>query len=172
MTTSSPAGALVVAPEPVAAPDSAALLRAYYRDIVDRYYRQHEGRPATAAEIDGALADEPSDHLVAPHGVFLVARRAGEPAGCAGVHLLSPGTAELTRVYVAAGARRRGLGGRLLAAAETAAREVLGATTLRLDTRDDLTEARAMYARSGYAAIPAPYPKRYADHWFAKDLTA
>ena len=71
------------------------------------------------------------------------------------MHLLEAGTAELARVYVAPRARRGGLGGRLLAAAERAAAGTLRAGRLRLDTRDDLVEAQAMYRRHGYAEIPA-----------------
>ncbi len=161
-----------IAAEPVGAPDSAALLRAYYTDIVDRYYRHHEHRAATEADVEAAMAEETSGHLVPPHGEFLVARREGAPVGCAGVHLLEPGTAELTRVYVRREERGGGTGARLLAAAEDAARDVLGTAVLRLDTRADLVEARAMYARYGYTEVPAAYDKRYADHWFLKRLTA
>ncbi len=74
------------------------MLRAYFTEIVDRYHRLHDGRAGTAAEVDNALAAEPSGHLAPPGGVFLVARHRGEPAGCAGVHLLAPDTAELARV--------------------------------------------------------------------------
>jgi hypothetical protein len=38
------------------------------------------------------------------------------------------------------------------------------------ESRKDLAEARAMYAPGGYAEIPAHRDRRYADHWFAKDL--
>ncbi len=160
-----------VAAEPVGSPDSAALLHAYYTEIVDRYVRLHEGRAATGADVEDAMTSEPSGHLAPPGGLFLVARHEGRPAGCAGVHLLEPGTAELARVYVAAGSRRGGLGSRLLAAAEDAARRTLGAVRLRLDTRADLVEARAMYLRHGYAEIPAYNDWPYADHFFEKRLT-
>lgn len=160
-----------IAPEPVGDPASAALLRAYYTEIVGRYVRVHEGRAATAAEVDAAMAAEPSGHLAPPGGVFLVARHEGAPVGCAGVHLLEAGTAELARVYVAARARRDGLGSGLLRAAEDAAREVLGAGRLRLDTRADLVEARVMYGRRGYTEIPAYHDGQYADHFYEKRLT-
>ncbi|MBY8887568.1 GNAT family N-acetyltransferase [Streptomyces sp. PTM05] len=160
-----------IAPEPVGSDDSGALLRAYYSDIVDRYHRHHHGRAATAAEVDAAMTAEPSGHLAPPDGLFLVARRDGTAYGCAGVHLLAPGTAELTRVHVAPSARRGGLGSRLLTAAERAARERLGAARLCLDTRSDLVEARAMYAARGYAEVPAYHDGPYADHFFAKHLT-
>ncbi|MEK8105288.1 GNAT family N-acetyltransferase [Micromonospora sp. M12] len=42
----------------------------------------------------------------------------------------------------------------MLAALEQRARAA-GADRIRLDTRDDLVEARALYARHGYVEIPA-----------------
>ncbi|WP_428833194.1 hypothetical protein [Micromonospora coerulea] len=45
-----------------------------------------------------------------------------------------------------------------------------GADRIRLDTRDDLIEARALYARHGYVEIPAYNAGRYAEHWFEKLL--
>lgn len=45
-------------------------------------------------------------------------------------------------------------------------------TLLRLDTRADLVEARALYAALGYQEVPAFNTGPYADaeHWFAKSL--
>ncbi|MDF3294048.1 GNAT family N-acetyltransferase [Streptomyces silvisoli] len=160
-----------ITPEPVDGPVGTALLREYYTDIVHRYYQTHHGRDAAPAEIDQALAEEPSGHLAPPGGEFLVARRDGMVAGCAGVHLLAPGTAELTRVFIRPPARRHGGGTRLISAAERAARRTLRAGLLRLDTRHDLVEARALYARMGYAEIPAYNDSPYAGHWFEKSLT-
>ncbi|GAA1221136.1 hypothetical protein GCM10009665_09110 [Kitasatospora nipponensis] len=57
----------------------------------------------------------------------------------------------------------------LLAAVEAPAGG-LGLTVLRLDTRGDLVEARALYARHGYREIPRYNDSRYADHWFEKSL--
>ena len=160
-----------IAPEPVGGPVGAALLREYYTDIVHRYYQAHHGRDASRAEIDEALAAEPSGHLAPPGGEFLVARYDGVVAGCAGVHLLAPGTAELARVFVRPPARRPGGARRLVTAAERTAARTLGASLLRLDTRHDLVEARALYTGMGYAEIPAYNNSPYAAHWFEKPLT-
>jgi hypothetical protein len=46
----------------------------------------------------------------------------------------------------------------------------LGVTTIRLDTRHDLIEARRLYARHGYAEIEPYSDAPYADHWFEKQL--
>lgn len=148
----------VITPEPIEATN---LLREYFMDVASSYY----GRPATEAERDTAMTESPSDDLVC----FLVGRYDGVPSGCAGLRLIGPGTAELTRVFVHPRARRTGGGHALLAAAEDAALD-LGARVMRLDTRRDLIEARALYATHGYAEIPAYSSGPYADHWYEKHL--
>ncbi|MFJ6215284.1 GNAT family N-acetyltransferase [Streptomyces sp. NPDC092296] len=150
---------------PVNGPVAADLLRRYYTEIVGRYH----GRTVSAREVDAVLAEETSDDLAPPTGAFLVARHGGEPVGCVGVRLLTARIAELTRLYVDPAARGTGTAGRLLAAAERTARD-LGRDTMRLDTRRDLVEARALYARHGYAEIPPYNDSPYADHWFQKAL--
>jgi GNAT superfamily N-acetyltransferase len=141
--------------------DPAELLRAYFTDVASRYY----GRPATAAEVDAALAEDPTDDLAC----FLVGRYAGEPAGCVGLRVIGPGVTELTRLFVRPKARRTGGGRALLAAAEDAALGI-GADTMRLDTRHDLVEARTLYAAHGYIEI-APYTTGpYAERWYEKRL--
>jgi ribosomal protein S18 acetylase RimI-like enzyme len=148
---------------PVDHPDAVAVLRAYIDDVAGRYY----GRQATDEEIDRALAEEPSDHLNPPTGLFFVARAADEVVGCVGVKIVDPTVSELTRMYVKASARGRGWGSRLLRTAEEAARRT-GARVMRLDTRSDLVEARALYARHGYGEVEAYGQRLYADHWFEK----
>ncbi len=44
-------------------------MRAYICDVASSYYR----RPATTAEVQAALVQHPSDDLVPPTGLFLVA---------------------------------------------------------------------------------------------------
>ncbi|MFH8367505.1 GNAT family N-acetyltransferase [Streptomyces sp. NPDC018031] len=157
------------AAEPVHSPTAAALLREYFVEVADRWYRLHRGYPATPEEIEGGLAEHHSDDLVPPHGVLLVARYDGEPAGCVGLRRWDEVTVELTRMFVRPAHRGLGGGGRLLAAADRAARD-LGARRITLDTRLDLVEARALYARHGYAEIPAYKEDRYAECFYGKDL--
>lgn len=145
---------------------STGLVRQYFEDIVGRYHN----RSMTTAEIDDILAEFTSDELAPPTGLFLVGYLDGAAAGCCGVFTLGPGTAELRRVFVHARARGTGGGPALVGAAERAAREVLGANVMRLDTRKDLVEARALYARLGYREIPAYHDDPYADHFFEKRL--
>jgi len=172
------------------------VLRAYFEDVAARFY----GRPATEDEVAAAMREDPSDDLVLPHGLILVAHDEGAVLGCAGLRLppgnqqpgvpvpdtRTPGVpvpgvpvpgiqlpgrvAEVTRVFVVPAARRRGLGSRLLDGLEGHARR-LGVATLRLDTRRDLTEARRLYARHGYREVPAFSQGPYADHWFEKILS-
>nr|WP_107097076.1 GNAT family N-acetyltransferase [Streptomyces sp. NBRC 110028] len=161
-----------VAARPVSDPVAATLLREYMTDVADRYYRLHEGRDATSEEIERALREMPSDDLAPPDGVLLVARHGGDVAGCAGLrrragHL--DRTAELKRVFLRPGKRGLGGGAALLAAVERAA-DALGVVRIVLDTRRDLVEARALYARHGYRDVPAFSEGPYAEVWMAKDL--
>ncbi|MDA2806394.1 GNAT family N-acetyltransferase [Nocardiopsis suaedae] len=159
-----------IAPTGVHGPEAAEVLREYYRDIVGRYY----GRTATEAEIDAAMAEEPSGALAPPEGLFLVARApdrtSAGPMGCVGLHWFDGGRiAEIKRLFVAPAVRGLGGGVRLLEAIEKAAKEG-GATLARLDTRSDLVEARRLYEANGYQEV-APFNEgAYAEHWFAKQL--
>lgn len=152
---------------PVDHPDARLIMREYIAEIAGRYW----GRPATEAEVDTALAEDPTDDLVAPTGTFLIARLPDATmTGCVGTRVEQPGLSVLKRMYVRPGHRGAGAGSRLVAAAEDAAR-ALGATVMRLDTRDDLVEARALYARTGYTEVEPFNDDKYAEHWFSKNLT-
>ncbi|MEU4474863.1 GNAT family N-acetyltransferase [Micromonospora sp. NPDC023888] len=145
-------------------PDAMLLLREYMTEMVVRYHH----RPALPGEVDEALAEMSSDDLTHPSGVLLLAHHDADLAGCAGLRW-QPGWAELTRVFVRPAHRGAGGGAALLAAVEQHARPA-GADRIRLDTRADLVEARALYARHGYVEIPAYSQGPYADHWFEKRL--
>jgi GNAT superfamily N-acetyltransferase len=157
------------APEPFDSPVAAALWRAYYTEVSDRWYLLHEGRVTDPDELEREIAADTGDCLAPPGGVLLVARYDGEPAGTAGVRLLDAATAELKRVFLREEARGKGGAALLVAAAEDAARS-LGAERIVLDTRADLAEARALYARLGYEESEPHNDNAYADHWFTKKL--
>lgn len=123
-------------------------------------------RPRTVA----AMNDSPSDDLAPPSGLLLVAHENGAILGCVGLRLVAGRLAEVKRVFVVPGARRRGLGERLMSSIEDEARR-LGVSTLRLDTREDLTEARHLYARVGYQEVAPFNDDKYAEHWFAKTVS-
>ncbi|WP_328911937.1 MULTISPECIES: GNAT family N-acetyltransferase [unclassified Streptomyces] len=171
MTTNDlcPAAAWTAAPLSVLHPDAENLLRRYYTELIIRYY----GRPTDDEEVAAVLAEEPSDDLTRPTGEFLAAHLDGVPVGCVGVRVLDvldASSVELTRMYVAPEVRGRGLADTLVGAAESVARDTFGARVIRLDTRADLVEARALYARHGYTEIDAYNDSPYADHWFEKTL--
>jgi GNAT superfamily N-acetyltransferase len=151
-----------VQPEPVDSPAAVAVIRTYLTDIITRYY----GRPAEPEEVDQAIADDPTDDLA----VFFVARRDGVVRGCVGFRMVDSETAELKRLFVHPAARGTGGGAVLLSTAERAAVS-FGAAAIRLDTRADLVEARALYARHGYREVSPFNDDRYAEHWFEKGLS-
>ncbi len=158
-----------VAPEPYDSPVAAALWRAYYTEVSDRWYLLHEGRRTDPEELEREIAAQPGAELAPPRGRLLVARYDGEPAGTAGVRLLDDTTAELRRVFLYEPLRGRGGAALLVRAAEDAAR-ALGAGRIVLDTRSDLVRARALYARLGYEETEPHNDEPYADHWFSKRL--
>ncbi|MEU0971081.1 GNAT family N-acetyltransferase [Streptomyces sp. NPDC005917] len=158
-----------ITPERPDSPVAAALWRAYYTEVSDRWYLRHEGRRTDPAELDREIAARPGTELAPPDGRLLIARYDGAPAGSAGVRLLDAATAELTRVFVHEGLRGRGGAALLVRAAEDAAR-ALGAGRIVLDTRTDLVEARALYARLGYTETGPHNDDIYAEHWFRKEL--
>ncbi|MGF6887237.1 GNAT superfamily N-acetyltransferase [Nocardia sp. GAS34] len=155
-----------VEPAEPRSPEAAAILRLYLAEMISRYY----GRPTDDAEIDRHLADGyDSDDLTPPTGLLLLARRTGTAVGCVGLRRLDARTLELKRMFIRPDARGDGGAAELLASAELAARE-LGAHAIRLTTRNDLVEARALYAKHGYAEIPPYGDDPLADHWFEKKL--
>lgn len=148
-------------------PDADRLLRQYLTDVLTRYH----GRPATAAEITAMLGEEPREAFTPPRGAFFLARYRGAAAGCVGLRLLRQGVAEIKRMFVHPDYRGRHGGAYLLHAAEGHARRDLGATTVRLDTRTSLAEARGLYTSRGYREIPRYNENPYAQHWYEKHLT-
>ncbi|MEV0305217.1 GNAT family N-acetyltransferase [Streptomyces prasinus] len=158
-----------VRPELPGSPVATALWRAYYTEVSDRWYLLHEGRRTDPGELEREIAAESGDDLVPPRGRLLVAWYGGEAAGSAGVRLLDGTTAELTRVFLHPGMRGRGGAALLVRAAEDAAR-ASGATRLVLDTRGDLVEARALYARLGFTETEPHNGGPFAEHWFTKLL--
>ncbi|GAA4049280.1 GNAT family N-acetyltransferase [Streptomyces shaanxiensis] len=158
-----------VTPEPPDSSVAAALWRAYYTEVSDRYYLLHEGHRTDPAELEREIAADAGAELTPPKGQLLIARYAGEPAGSVGVRLLDADTAELTRVFVHESVRGKGGGRVLVRAAEDTAR-AFGATRLILDTRHDLVEARALYTHLGYEETAPHNDGVYAEHWFSKTL--
>ena len=144
-------------------PDGAvarALLARYYAELAERFPDGFDVEQTVAA---------PAVELVAPHGAFLVVRIDGSPGGCGAVRRLDENVAEIKRMWVDPGYRGRGIARRLLMELEASARE-LGCDVVRLDTSAHLTEALALYRRSGYADIPPYNANPYAAYWLEKQL--
>ena len=107
------------------------------------YVQRYGGRDAAAVE--------PGEFLP-PRGVFLVAEVDGVPAGCGAWRALSPGVAEIKRVYVEPGFRRRGLAQQVVAALEDGAARA-GHRSVVLNTGQEQPEALALYAQLGYEPV-------------------
>lgn len=148
-------------------PTADAIVRAYLLEVASRYY----DRPATPAEVDQALLDEPYADLQEPTGIFLVMTEDGAPIACAGARFVADvaHAAELTKVFTLPGFRGQGLGTRLLTQVELACR-ARGILELRLDTRAELAEACSLYERLGFARVDAFNDEPYSDRWYAKRL--
>jgi DNA-binding MarR family transcriptional regulator len=123
------------------------------------------------AGFDPALSISADAHeLTPPAGALLVARLRGRPVGCGALKLHGHAPAELKRMWIAPAARGLTLGRRLLQELERYAGEA-GVTVLRLETNRALTEAIALYRRSGYVEVDAFNDEPYAHHWFEKRLS-
>jgi GNAT superfamily N-acetyltransferase len=147
--------------EPPDAPAARALYADYMKDVAARLgdFTPTEQIFATPEAFDG------------PGAAWLVIYEDGEPVACAGLRPLGHDTGEIKRMFVAASARGRGHGRRLLAELEAIARDA-GQRRIRLLTTSVLTEARALYAAEGYAVVeelPMPDPPR-TDYWLEKTL--
>jgi len=112
---------------------------------VQREYVERYGGP-DAAEVDPA-------EFAPPAGLFLVAEVAGEPVGCGAWRAVRPYVAEIKRLYVAPGHRRRGVAQLVLDALESSAARA-GHRSVVLNTGNRQPEALAFYAQAGYAPIP------------------
>lgn len=118
---------------------------------------RHELRADLSARYPEQGADS-DDHLTA--GIrFLLMRQDGAPIGCCALQANEASGLdglELKRMYVAPTSRGTGAAVRLLAAAESLARD-LGAPRVYLETGIRQPEAIRFYERSGYHGIPL-YP--------------
>ncbi len=156
---------LFIRPEAPKSTVGQAILQAYLAEGVGRFH----GRNLRPDELDAAVSEFSSDDLAAPHGVLLVAWLADQPIGCAGLRRLDDKTAAVSRVFVSPSYRRRGVGRLLMQSLERQATRH-GVRRLRLDTRHDLAEARALYGATGFREVAAFNNEPYADHWFQRDL--
>ena len=112
-----------------------------------------------------------AEDLVEPAGLLVIARLGGQPVGCGAVRFHGVKPAEIKRMWVSPSVRGLALGRRILLELERRA-AAAGATTVRLETNQRLTEAIRLYRRSGYREVPAFNNEVYAHHWFEKTLNS
>jgi len=142
-------------------PDARWCLERYFAELDERFSGGFD--PARSMSAD-------AHELVRPAGALLIARLRDRPVGCGALKLHRRAPAEVKRMWIAPAARGLGVGRRLLQALEQYAREA-SATVLRLETNRALTEAIALYRRSGYVEVDAFNDEPYAHHWFEKRLS-
>ncbi len=128
---------------PPQSPDARRLLA----DYLDGLQRRMGDGWARAGYVDAA-----PDELLPPAGALLLGYENDGPVACGAVHVISPGIAEIKRMFVVPRAQGRGLGRALLAALEGTAIE-LGCDVARLDSTESLVEAMALYTSAGYTEI-------------------
>lgn len=92
------------------------------------------------------------EQLAADGVVFVAALLDGEPAGCGAVVTLEPGLGELSRIFVKAEARRRGVGRAILDWIEDHARGRFDRLILETGTAQE--ESMKLYEACGYTRIP------------------
>jgi len=137
-----------------------ACLRAYYGELARRF--------TSGFDVSRSRDPDAAD-MVPPRGTFLLAWSDGLPMGCVGLKGDGSGVAEVKRLWVSPAARGQGLARRLMLAVEEAARE-LRIGVLRLDTNSALSEAMALYRKTGWVEIPRFNDDPYPDVFFEKRL--
>jgi DNA-binding MarR family transcriptional regulator/GNAT superfamily N-acetyltransferase len=139
--------------------DARFCLQTYYDELAVRF----EGG------YDPALSPVADAEMTPPAGLLLVASLHGEPVGCGALIFYPDGVGLVKRMWVAPSVRGLGLGRRVLYELENRARAD-GVRLMRLETRNELSEAIGMYQTSGYREVEPFNDEPYAHHWFAKSL--
>lgn len=139
-------------PLPVVRPatdaDSAALV-----DLIAGCWREY---PGCVMDVDGEepWLRAPATAYAERDGVFEVVELDGEFVGCVGWQPEGDGVVSLHSLYVAAPARRRGLGAELVARVEAAAGQ-RGAVRVELWSDSRFADAHRLYERLGYTRLAA-----------------
>ncbi|WP_245154810.1 helix-turn-helix domain-containing GNAT family N-acetyltransferase [Nocardioides sp. 1609] len=132
-------------------------------ESMDRYF----------AELADRFPDGFDPGTPSPLDCFTVATSDGTPVACGGLQRIADDATatvdEIKRMWVDPSWRGAGLGSRLLRHLEDVARS-RRATAIRLDTNGTLSEAIAMYERSGYRRIGRYNDNPYAELFFEKTL--
>ena len=99
------------------------------------------------------LATLPGDYA-SPKGCILLASDSGQLAGCVALRPLEYTICEMKRLFVLSNYRGRGIGRMLACAVIDKARE-LGYEKMRLDTLENMKEAKSLYASLQFRNIAA-----------------
>jgi GNAT superfamily N-acetyltransferase len=137
--------------------------------LFDAFIREADGPLDIDLDIEAEIAAGPPQALAGPHGILLLARVDGEPAGLGGVRFLDTEAAEVKTMFVSPAHRGQGVARAILAELERIAREH-GCHATQLDTSDYLTGAVALYRSAGYREIPAYNENPKANLWFERAL--
>jgi GNAT superfamily N-acetyltransferase len=137
--------------------------------LFDAFIREADGPLNIDLDIEAEIAAGPPNELAGPHGVLLLAREDGEPAGLGGVRYLDTEAAEIKTMFVAPRFRGSGLARAILTELEAIAMRH-GCRSVRLDTSTYLTAAVALYRAAGYREVPAYNANVKADLWFERQL--
>jgi GNAT superfamily N-acetyltransferase len=117
-------------------------------------YQQRLGVSLCFQGFDRELAELPAAYA-RPRGRLLLARIAGEAAGCVALRAIDARDAEMKRLFVRPAYRGMGIGRTLAECAIDEARG-LGYATLKLDTLPQMREAHGLYGALGFVET-APY---------------
>lgn len=138
------------------------------RWCLGQYFRELEVRFDGGFDPDLAISAT-ADELTRPAGYFFLATMLDEPVGCGALKLTGKGVGEVKRMWVSEQVRGLGVGRRILAEIEAQAQRC-DVGLLRLETNRSLTEAQALYRKSGFLEVDAFNEERYAHFWFEKSL--
>ena len=145
--------------EPFDTPASAQLVADYVAEIRAMY---PEWSPDVPPQMNARDVEPPG-------GRWVVARRYGQPVGCAGLKRLDERMAEIKRIYVVPEVRGAGAARALLSGLEAAARDA-GYDTIRLDTGAKQPASVALFSSSGYERIADYNGNPVAAFWFEKRI--
>jgi GNAT superfamily N-acetyltransferase len=112
-------------------------------EVQQEYVARYGGRDEAVVE---------AAEFLPPRGLFLAAEMDGEPVGSGAWRALGSGVAEIKRVYVAPGLRRRGLAQLIVAALERTAAQT-GHRSVVLNSGGRQPEALGLYAQLGYGPV-------------------
>ena len=127
-------------------------------------------------DVDPAQAAGSLDAYHPPHGRLAVAEVEGQIVGIGAARGLSPGVAEIKRMYVAPPYRGLRIASSILDFLLVHARDELQATTVRLNTCRFMVSAQRLYRSRGFVER-SPYegteiPARLQEYWLFFERTS